>query len=143
MKHVSKKLLLVVLSCISLTLFAQGKSMNTHMSNTSNTSRVTLDDMQTALAKNSAVVIDIREPVEHATGVAKGAALIPLSVLGKRLSEIPKPTDPTFYIVCNTQNRSARVVEQLQSMGYNNVQYVHGGMSEWNARKLPTVKPAN
>jgi rhodanese-related sulfurtransferase len=138
MQQFSKQLLLAALCCISFTLFAQGKTMDT---NTPKTNRVSLDDMQAALAKNSAVVIDIREPMEHATGVAKGAALIPLSVLGKRLSEIPKPTDPTFYIVCHTQNRSSRVVEQLQSMGYNNVQYVHGGMSEWNARGLPTAKP--
>jgi rhodanese-related sulfurtransferase len=138
MQHFSKKILFVALSCISFTLFAQGKNMNT---NPPTSIKISLDDMQTALAKNSAVVIDIREPMEHATGVAKGAALIPLSVLGKRLSQIPKPTDPTFYIVCHTQNRSSRVVEQLQTMGYNNVQYVHGGMSEWNARGLPTVKP--
>jgi rhodanese-related sulfurtransferase len=138
MQHFSKQLFLAALCCISFTLFAQGKNMNT---NPPTSSKISLDDMQTALAKNSAVVIDIREPMEHATGVAKGAALIPLSVLGKRLSQIPKPTDPTFYIVCHTQNRSSRVVEQLQTMGYNNVQYVHGGMSEWNARGLPTVKP--
>lgn len=103
--------------------------------------KVGLDEMRRALISGGTKVIDIREPDEHAVGVAKGVSLIPLSTLSKRLGELPKPTDPVFYVVCHTQNRSSRVVEQLQQMGYKNAQYVHGGMSEWKARGLPTVIP--
>jgi rhodanese-related sulfurtransferase len=105
------------------------------------TAPVSLEDMRTAIATQSAVVIDIREPFEHATGVVKGTVLIPMSVLGKRLAELPKPTDKALLVICNTQNRSSKIVEQLNAAGFINARYVQGGMSEWNARRLPTVKP--
>jgi rhodanese-related sulfurtransferase len=140
MKHPLKHLLVVTLSLVTVTLFAQINTMNTPQPSPP-THRVSLDDMRNALTNSSAVVIDIREPAEHATGVASGAALMPLSRLGAHINELPKPTDPEFYVVCHTQNRSSRVVEQLHSMGYTNARYVHGGMSEWNGRGLPTVRP--
>lgn len=79
---------------------------------------VNLEEAREALAKATPAVIDIREPEEHQTGVAKGALLI-----------------------CQTQNRSSRLAEQLQASGYTNVRYVAGGMREWTARGWPLVKP--
>ena len=60
---------------------------------------VTLDDMRLALETASAPVIDIREPHEHATGVAKDVKLIPMSQLGARLAELPKPGEEAFMVV--------------------------------------------
>ncbi len=102
---------------------------------------VTLEDARTALEKSSMVVVDIREPMEHASGVAKGALLIPMSQLGQRLGELPKPGKEPFLVICNTQNRSSRVAAQLETMGYTNVSFVAGGMSQWAARGWPLVKP--
>jgi rhodanese-related sulfurtransferase len=101
---------------------------------------VDLDAMRAALKDKSAVVFDIREPDEHATGVADGARLLPMSQIGQRLAEIPK--DQTVLLVCNTQNRSSRVAEALKQRGYTQVRYVTGGMSGWIQRGLPVVKPA-
>ena len=42
-------------------------------------SMVSLEAAREALDKSTASVIDIREPSEHATGVAQGAKLIPMS----------------------------------------------------------------
>jgi len=102
---------------------------------------VSLEAAQAAIEQSSQIVIDIREPDEHATGVAKGAVLIPMSQLGKRLAELPQPAKQPFLVICNTQNRSSRVVEQLRTMGYTNASYVKGGMSLWAARGWPMVKP--
>ena len=104
-------------------------------------SSVTLEEARTALDKSSAIVIDIRETSEHATGVAKGARLIPMGQLGKRLNELPKPGEQPLLIICNTQNRSAKIVEQLQAAGFSNASYVQGGMSQWAARGWTMVKP--
>ncbi len=101
---------------------------------------VDLDTMRSALQNKSAVVFDIREPNEHATGVADGARLLPMSQIGQRLAEIPK--DQPVLLVCNTQNRSSKVAEALKQRGYSQVQYVNGGMSSWNQRGLPMIKPA-
>lgn len=102
---------------------------------------VSLEVARAALKGSSQVVIDIREPDEYATGVAKGALLIPMSQLGKRLVELPPPSKQPFLVICNTQNRSSRIVEQLQAAGYTNASYVKGGMSLWAARGWPMLKP--
>ena len=102
---------------------------------------VSLEQARDALQNASARVIDIREPNEHATGVAKGALLLPMSQLNRRIAELPAPGKEPFLLICNTQNRSSRVVEQLRAAGYSNVSYVNGGMSQWAARGWPMVKP--
>ena len=102
---------------------------------------VPLEAARRALETSSHVVFDIREADEHATGVASGARLLPMSQLGKRLAELPAPNKQPFLVICNTQNRSARVVEQLRASGYTNASYVEGGMSMWAARGWPMVKP--
>jgi rhodanese-related sulfurtransferase len=102
---------------------------------------LSLDDARAAFESGRAVLIDIREPDEHATGVAAGALLLPMSQLGRRLAEIP--TDPArpVLLICNTQNRSSRTLRALRERGYGHVRYVEGGMSEWARRGWPMVKP--
>ena len=102
---------------------------------------VSLETARTALEKSSAVVVDIRESSEHAGGVAKGALLIPMSQMSKRMSELPKGDQTPLLVICNTQNRSTKIADQLQAAGFTNVSYVQGGMSQWTARGWPLVKP--
>jgi rhodanese-related sulfurtransferase len=102
---------------------------------------VGLDELRTALSDRRTVVFDIREPQEHATGVAVGARLLPMSQLGARLVEVPRDPAQPVLLVCNTQNRSRRAVEALRSRGYTNVRYVNGGMSGWAAKGWPLVAP--
>ncbi len=125
--------LLSTLACSAL-LLSVGCSASTAPS-------VSLEQAREALQNPASIMVDIREPNEHATGVAKGARLIPMGQLGKRLAELPKPGAEPVLVICNTQNRSARIVEQLQAAGYSNARYVNGGMSLWAARGWPMVKP--
>lgn len=87
------------------------------------------------------LMIDIRESEEHATGVAQGVVLLPMSQLAQRVSEIPKDADRPVLLICNTQNRSRAVTQALQEQGFTNIRYVNGGMSEWAKRGWPMVKP--
>jgi rhodanese-related sulfurtransferase len=88
-----------------------------------------------------AVLIDIREPEEHATGVAAGARLLPMRQLNQRLAEIPTRPDQPVLLICHTQNRSSATLRALRERGYGHVRYVNGGMSEWARRGWPMVKP--
>jgi len=102
-------------------------------------------DIATARAEaeaGRALLVDIREPHEHATGVARVAKLLPMREIGARLAEIPKDPAQPVLLVCNTQNRSRAAWQALRERGYTNVRYVEGGMSEWARRGLPLVKPA-
>lgn len=100
--------------------------------------------LETARAEHEAgraILIDIREPAEHATGVAAGARLLPMRQLGARLGEIPLDPGKPVLLICNTQNRSSATLQALRKRGYSHVRYVTGGMSEWARRGWPMVKP--
>ena len=88
-----------------------------------------------------AVLIDIRESVEHATGVAKNALLLPMRQMSTRQSEVPIDPSTPVLLICNTQNRSSATSVALKKAGYSNVKFVQGGMREWNLRGWPTVRP--
>jgi rhodanese-related sulfurtransferase len=96
--------------------------------------QVSLDDARLLLDSGNVTVIDIRESNEHATGVAKGMKLIPMSTLDTQLIELLKDPKQSVLLICNTQNRSRKVVLDFQSRGYSNVQYIIGGISEWTKR---------
>ena len=88
-----------------------------------------------------AVLIDIREPDEFATGVVAGAKLLPMRQFAARLGEIPTDPNMPVLLVCHTQSRSSATLRALRERGYSHVRYVHGGMSEWARRGWPMVKP--
>lgn len=107
-----------------------------------NADSVTLETARTELEAGRAVLIDIREPAEHATGVAQGAQLLPMRQLSARMGEISTAPDKPVLLICNTQNRSSATLRALREKGYGHVRYVQGGMSEWVRRSWPVVKPA-
>jgi rhodanese-related sulfurtransferase len=108
--------------------------------NTSNLS-IDLATARAELEAGTALLFDIREPQEHAVGVAAGARLLPMSVLGARLNEIPNDPAQPVLLICRTQNRSANVVHALRERGWTNVRYVIGGMSMWEMQGWPMVAP--
>ena len=105
---------------------------------------VSLDEARARFEAGEVILIDIREPREHANGVAAGAHLLPMSQLAQRVAEIPTDAGKPVFLICNSQNRSPVVLRALRnSGGYGHVRYVHGGMSEWARRGWPMVKPGD
>ncbi|QCB47279.1 rhodanese-like domain-containing protein [Hydrogenophaga sp. PAMC20947] len=104
--------------------------------------RVGIEEGRDLFENRKALMFDIREPAEHATGVAAGATLLPMSQLQQRVNEIPNDPAQPVLIICHTQNRSSKVVQALKDAGWNNVRYVHGGMSTWARNGWPMEKPA-
>jgi rhodanese-related sulfurtransferase len=103
---------------------------------------VTLDLARAEHEAGRVVLIDIREPMEHANGVAAGAQLLPMGQLAQRVGEIPTDPAKPVLLICNSQNRSGATLRALRERGYAHVRYVKGGMSEWVRRGWPVVKPA-
>jgi rhodanese-related sulfurtransferase len=100
---------------------------------------VSLDQARAEHEAGKALLVDIREPAEHATGVAPGAQLLPMRQLGSRLGELPR--DRPVLLICNTQNRSRATLDALRAQGWTNLRSVDGGMSEWKRRGWPMVPP--
>lgn len=125
-------------ACLALGLVAGTAACGQH----SPADAVTLDEARTAVQSGQAVLFDLREPQEHARGVAKESKLLPMSQLARRLGEIPKDPKQPVYLICATQNRSSASLKALRAQGgYEHVKYVVGGMSGWAQRGWPLSQP--
>jgi rhodanese-related sulfurtransferase len=89
-----------------------------------------------ALVSQGAVLLDVREPEETASGRAEGAMTVPLGELAQRLGELPG--DVTFVVVCRTGNRSSIATGALDAAGFDAVN-LDGGMLAWQDAGLPVV----
>ena len=135
MKHLLLNRRLVV------SLLALGSLGTAHAQLRMDAESVTLEVARKELESGQSRVIDIREPQEHATGVAIGVQLLPMRQLAARISEIPSDPRQPVLLICNTQNRSSATWKYLREKGYTNVRFVQGGMSEWARRAGPMGKP--
>ena len=87
----------------------------------------------------TAVIVDVREPPEWAAGVARDAALLPLSDLrGKRKLWGPfleKNRGKKLYLYCHSGTRSGVAARLLAGEGFTAANL--GGFSRWEAAGLP------
>ncbi len=77
-----------------------------------------------------AIVVDVREPSEYATGHVPGARLIPAREIRARLYELPRRS--TVYLICANGARSLDLVPFMRAVGYD-AYSVAGGMWAWLA----------
>ena len=88
-----------------------------------------------------ALLIDIREAHERATGMAEGA----LGIAKAELESDPAGHLPTIghevLIICQSGRRSLATADILTAQGYLNVTSVTGGTTAWRNAGLPVVQP--
>jgi rhodanese-related sulfurtransferase len=85
-----------------------------------------------ALSKDKqALLIDVREPKEYASGHITGAINLPLRSLADNLDRIPKNRPVILY--CSTGYRTAMGVMALQMLGYDNVRGFPPSIEGWKA----------
>lgn len=90
--------------------------------------------------REKAVVIDVCEPGEYATGHVLGAKNVPLGELESKLSAAVKNKALPLILVCQSGGRSGRAVAIAKKLGYEQSQSLAGGMSAWRAANLPVEK---
>ena len=83
------------------------------------------------------LVLDVRQPDEFRQGHIRGAKLIPLNELYKRMGELPKGRE--IVCICATGNRSRSASKILAREGYT-VFNAQGGMMAWRRAKQPVQK---
>ena len=91
----------------------------------------------TALMRDGAVLVDVREPDECALGSPIGARRIPLASVVAQLGSETTRRDATLVMICATGRRSLRAAEALQQAGFADVRSVAGGMGRWRTDGLP------
>lgn len=101
--------------------------------------KITAKALKAQLDAGEAIrVIDVREDYEVAVGALPFAEHIPMNDVPDRMDDIPKTG--TVVIMCKVGGRSERVVEFLNSMGYDNLMNLDGGIMRWAAEIDPTIK---
>lgn len=100
---------------------------------------VSVQDMQRALANPALgiVVLDIREPAEHALARVPGTRLLPMSQLAAAWAQLDPARD--YYLLCQAGVRSLRAVEFLKAQGFERVRSVAGGLRAWAEQVDPGV----
>lgn len=79
-------------------------------------------------SEDKLIILDVRQQQEYRSGHIKGAQLIPLMELNKRLHEIRK--EHTIITVCHSGRRSAQAARLLRAEGFT-VRNMVGGMMKW------------
>jgi len=91
--------------------------------------------------QEKAVLIDVREPAEFASGHAAGARNVPLSTLDAA-KNLPTNKAVPLVVVCASGARSSRAAAQLRKAGYSSVHSLAGGTAAWRSASLPIEKSA-
>ncbi len=102
---------------------------------------VTVQDLNEArLTRAPHLLLDVREPAEHAVGHIEGSMLIPLGELESRLGELPR--DRRILVHCKGGGRSAKAVGLLRQRGFDDAWNVTGGITAWSQEIDPNVAVA-
>jgi len=88
-------------------------------------------------ARPAPVLVDVREPNEHALGLIEGSLTMPLQTLPARVAELPRDRD--LVLVCRSGNRSQRAAQWLEQAGFTRLFNLRGGVLAWSTDVDPTM----
>lgn len=83
----------------------------------------------TRLINDGAVVVDVREPNEYATGHIRSSRNIPVGQIANRAAELP--ADKPVILLCASGARAQRAAATLRKEGRQQVFCLEGGVSGW------------
>ena len=90
---------------------------------------ITSDELEKILG--DVLLLDVREPEEHAESRIEGCTLIPLGELQQRArAELPDAASP-IVVYCAHGVRSLQGVMLLRMLGYANTRSLEGGICAW------------
>jgi rhodanese-related sulfurtransferase len=88
------------------------------------------------LDEGKALLIDVREPHEHAREHIEGARLAPLSRFHSE--DFSEHHDKTAVFYCHSGGRTGSNARLLASKGFRDAFHLSGGIMAWKAAGLPT-----
>ncbi len=103
--------------------------------------KVSASEAVRLINRERALLLDISDPAEFASGHPAGARNVPLANLEKS-TELPKNKALPVVVVCKTGTRATRGVAILRKLGYEKAQALGGGLAAWREANLPIEKAA-
>ena len=86
------------------------------------------------------ILVDTREDSEWANGHMPGAIQLGKGVIERDIEQAVPDTKTKLILYCGGGFRSALAADNLQKMGYSNVESMDGGWKGWVSAGLPTAK---
>ena len=86
------------------------------------------------------VLVDVREDNEWANGHIPGAIHLGKGIIERDIEQVVPDTSAKLVLYCGGGFRSALAADNLQKMGYTNVESMDGGWICWVSAGLPTSK---
>jgi rhodanese-related sulfurtransferase len=86
------------------------------------------------------VLVDVREESEWAQGHLPGAIHLGKGIIERDIEKRVPDTGAKLILYCGGGFRSALTADNLQKMGYTNVESMDGGWRDWTGAGLPTQK---
>jgi len=86
------------------------------------------------------LLVDVREDNEWANGHLPGAVHMGRGIIERDIETKVPETSTKMILYCGGGYRSALVADNLQKMGYTNVESMDGGWRGWTEAGLPTAK---
>src|SRR5215467_997109 len=86
------------------------------------------------------LLVDVREDNEWANGHLPGAVHMGRGIIERDIESAIPDTNAKMILYCGGGFRQALVADNLQKMGYTNVESMDGGWKGWVAAGLPTTK---
>ena len=90
-------------------------------------------------AGDSFLLVDCREPDEHAVARIDAACLVPMSELAGRLADLEPYRDREIVVHCHHGGRSQRVANWLRGQGFTGARTMVGGIDRWSEEIDPSV----
>lgn len=79
-------------------------------------------------------IVDVREPHEHAD-FNIGGTLVPLGqIQAMQVDELEDLKEQEVIVYCRSGNRSGQAAMILETMGFQNVKNLAGGMLKWEEK---------
>jgi rhodanese-related sulfurtransferase len=89
------------------------------------------------IAQGRAVLVDIREPFEHARESIEGARLVPLTRLATHDFAPERARHPAVIFHCQGGNRTQANASKLGACGFSKTYMLKGGIDGWKQAGLP------
>ena len=86
------------------------------------------------------VLVDVREESEWAAGHLPGAIHLGKGIIERDIEQRVPDSAAKLILYCGGGYRSALSADNLQKMGYTNVESMDGGWKGWIGAGLPTQK---
>lgn len=90
--------------------------------------------------RENALIVDVREQSEFATGHLPAARNIPLKEIETRSAELKKFMKRPVIVVCQSGNRSRSALASLRKAGFERVVNLDGGFAAWSQAGQPVSR---